>query len=150
VSADGDCEYNWSACAPDDPRLLALIAQVAPVRVEVRPAAPAPHPPLAPHARKKSSDGSAGSFCPPQALATAVATEENPHSARRRWWPCETAQQQPHCKARPRSDVCTSFFAVLVTREAPSCTNNRRLVHTNGPGTGPKLPFRTTLPGYPR
>ena len=40
VDADGRCMYNDVACAPDDPRLLALIAQVAPV--EVRPAAPAP------------------------------------------------------------------------------------------------------------
>jgi hypothetical protein len=41
VSADDrQCYYNHVACAPDDPRLLALIAQVAPV--EVRPAAPAP------------------------------------------------------------------------------------------------------------
>ncbi len=37
VFADGSCYYNGLACAPDDPRLLALIAQVAPV--EVRPAA---------------------------------------------------------------------------------------------------------------
>jgi hypothetical protein len=37
VSADGRCWYNFEGCAPDDPRLLALIAQVAPV--EVRPAA---------------------------------------------------------------------------------------------------------------
>jgi hypothetical protein len=43
VSADGTCSYNGEICAPDDPRLLALIAQVAPV--EVRPAARAPHPP---------------------------------------------------------------------------------------------------------
>jgi hypothetical protein len=42
VYADGRCEYNGVACAPDDPRVLALIAQVAPV--EVRPAARAPHP----------------------------------------------------------------------------------------------------------
>jgi hypothetical protein len=48
VSANGRfCLYNDAACAPDDPRLLALIALVAPV--EVRPAAPAPHPPLAAH-----------------------------------------------------------------------------------------------------
>ncbi len=47
VYADDDCNYNGEACAPDDPRLLALIAQVAPV--EVRPAAPAPRPPLARH-----------------------------------------------------------------------------------------------------
>ncbi len=59
VFADGRCVYNGEICAPDDPRLLALIAQVAPV--EVRPAARAPHPPLAP---KPSSDGAAGSFCP--------------------------------------------------------------------------------------
>jgi hypothetical protein len=49
VSADGRyCVYNGEACAPDDPRLLALIAQVAPV--EVRPAAlPAIALPLAAH-----------------------------------------------------------------------------------------------------
>ncbi len=48
VSADGRCEYNGAACTPDDPRLLALIAQVAPV--EVRPAAlPAIALPLARH-----------------------------------------------------------------------------------------------------
>jgi hypothetical protein len=62
VFADGTCEYNGEDCAPDDPRVLALIAQVAPV--EVRPAARA-HPPLAsPFATKQSSDGSAGSFSP--------------------------------------------------------------------------------------
>jgi hypothetical protein len=38
MSADGR-NYNGEFCAPDDPRLLALIALVAPV--EVRPAAPA-------------------------------------------------------------------------------------------------------------
>ncbi len=47
VFADGSCYYNDEACPPDDPRLLTLIAHVAPV--EVRPAAPAPHPPLARH-----------------------------------------------------------------------------------------------------
>jgi hypothetical protein len=77
VFADGPCMYNYVACAPDDPRFLALMAQVGPV--EVRPAAPAPHPPLAP---KQSSDGSAGSFGP-----------------RRRWrppWP-------PRCIPTPRA-----------------------------------------------
>jgi hypothetical protein len=47
VFADGTCQYNGKDCARNDPRLLALIAQVAPV--EVRPAAPAPHPPPARH-----------------------------------------------------------------------------------------------------
>ena len=31
VFAEGYCMYNWDSCAPDDARLLALIAQVAPV-----------------------------------------------------------------------------------------------------------------------
>jgi hypothetical protein len=84
VSADGTCKYNYMGCAPDDPRLLALIALVAPV--EVRPAAPALLPPSARHSDPtQSSDGSAGSFCPPQALAKAVATEVHPHAARRSW-----------------------------------------------------------------
>jgi hypothetical protein len=47
VSADGRCRYNDETCAPDDPRVLALIALVAPV--EVRPAAPAPQPAIALH-----------------------------------------------------------------------------------------------------
>ena len=47
VFADGSCKYNYCQCAPVDPRLLALIAQVAPV--EVRRAAPDPHPPLPCH-----------------------------------------------------------------------------------------------------
>ncbi len=88
VSAGGYCEYNALACAPDDPRLLALIAHVAPV--EVRPAARAPHPPIGPPlAPKQSSAGSAGSFY-----------------SRRRWrppWPprCTPTPQAlvavPHC-----------------------------------------------------
>jgi hypothetical protein len=81
VEADGDCSYNGKDCAPDDPRLLALIAQVAPV--EVRPAAPAPLRPIAFHSapRNRPMD-QAGLFCPPQALAAAVATEVHPHAAR--------------------------------------------------------------------
>ncbi len=47
VYADGRCTYKYVNCAPDDPRLVALIAQVAPV--EVRPAARIPNPPLAAH-----------------------------------------------------------------------------------------------------
>ena len=45
---------------------------------------------------------------PPQALVAAVATEVHPHAARRRWWPCDSAQRQPHCSiTRP----CVSAFA---------------------------------------
>jgi hypothetical protein len=42
VYANGRCWYNGEDCAPNDPRVLALIAQVAPV--EVRPAAQPPLP----------------------------------------------------------------------------------------------------------
>jgi hypothetical protein len=105
VSADGRCYYNGRDCTPDDPRVLALIAQVAPV--EVRPAARAPHPPSAATQtpRNRPMDQPAR-FAPPQALAKTVATEVYSHAARRRWWPCDTDQQQPHSIARPRSDAC--------------------------------------------
>jgi hypothetical protein len=64
MSADGRCTYNGEECAPDDPRVLALIAQVAPV--EVRPAARAPQPPSARHSDPKpSSDGSRRLALPP-------------------------------------------------------------------------------------
>jgi hypothetical protein len=86
VSADGRCAYKGVACAPDDPRLLALIAQVAPV--EVRPAAPAPHPPLLPTRPQAIVRWISRLFLPPQALAKTVATEVHPHAARRRWSPC--------------------------------------------------------------
>jgi hypothetical protein len=94
VSANGytdfDCEYNNVACAPDDLRLLALIAQVAPV--EVRPAAAGFHPPTCPPARPQAIVRWIGRLVsPPQALATAVATEVHSHAARRRWWLRDTA-----------------------------------------------------------
>jgi hypothetical protein len=93
VSADGTCYYKCVACAPDDPRLLALIALVAPV--EVRPTARAPHPPIAsPLAPTPSSDGPAGSFCPRRRWRPPWPPRCTPHSARRRWWLRDTAQQQ--------------------------------------------------------
>ena len=79
VDADGRCPYNGVACAPDDPRLRSLIAQVAPV--EVRPAAPAPHPPLRPQAIVRSVSRL---VFHPQALAKAMATEVHSPAARRR------------------------------------------------------------------
>ena len=105
VYINGTCEYNDVACAPDDPRLLALIAQVAPV--EVRPKTRAPHPLLAPH-----SPPSNRPMDQPARFAPAGTGEGHGHRAVhpfscRRWWLRDIAQQQPHCKARPRSDVCT-------------------------------------------
>jgi hypothetical protein len=53
VYANGRCQFNGVVCAPDDPRMLALIAKVAPV--EVRPAARAPHLPSARHSPPSNS-----------------------------------------------------------------------------------------------
>jgi hypothetical protein len=99
VFTPGFFVYNDEQCAPDDPRVLALIALVAPV--EVRRAAPAPHLPSAPF-RSQAIVRWIGRLLqrlalPSQALAKAVATEVHPHAARRRWWPCNTTQPQPQC-----------------------------------------------------
>ena len=75
VYADGRCKYNNVDCAPDDPRLLALIAQVLPV--EVRPAAPARHP-QSPATRLQSKRPMRRLVLPTQALADAMATEVHP------------------------------------------------------------------------
>ena len=64
VSANGRCTYNGVACAPDDPRLLALIALVAPVRCAPQPRPSIRHRIPLRVAPKQLSDGSAGSFCP--------------------------------------------------------------------------------------
>ena len=104
VYANGLCMYNYEACAPDDPRVLALIAQVAPV--EVRPAAPAPRPPSPAPASNRPMDQ-------PARFAAAGARRRRGHRGappRRRWWLRDTALQQPHCKARPHSDACTGRF----------------------------------------
>jgi hypothetical protein len=71
VYADVHCKYNGVVCAADDPRLLALIAQVAPV--EVRPAAPAPtrHRPTLPRWISRL-------VLHPQALASTTTTEVHP------------------------------------------------------------------------
>ena len=60
VLSGGRRLYNGEVCVPDDPRFLALTAQVAPV--EVRPAAPAHRPPTPispPLAPKQLSDAPA-------------------------------------------------------------------------------------------
>jgi hypothetical protein len=92
VYADGLCSHNGVACEPDDPRLLVLIAQVAPV--EVRPAARAPRPPLVPTRLQAIVRWIGRLVLPPQALAAAVAGEVHPNAARHRRCPCDTAQRQ--------------------------------------------------------
>ena len=76
VEADGRCKYNNVDCAPDDPRLLALIAQVLPV--EVRPAAPARHP-QSPATHPQASVRCAGSFCPRRRSRTPWPPRCTPH-----------------------------------------------------------------------
>jgi hypothetical protein len=122
--ADGRCTYNNEACAPDDPRLLALIALVAPV--EVRPEAPAPLPPLArplaPSNRPKAIVRWIGRLVLPlQALATAVATEVH---TQHRTPSLVVARHNPTAAALPKQDhTVTGARAVLVAREAFPCTH---------------------------
>ncbi len=78
VFADGSCKYNYYQCAPDDPRLLALIAQVGPV--EVRRAAPAPHPSSPRHSPPSNRPMCRLGLL--QALAKTMATEVHPHATR--------------------------------------------------------------------
>jgi hypothetical protein len=70
VLADGRRMYNGVDCAPDDPHFLALIAQVTPV--EVRPAAPALHPPSPAPASNRPMDQ-------PARFAAAGAREDRGH-----------------------------------------------------------------------
>jgi hypothetical protein len=93
VFAGGTCDYNDVDCAPDDPRLLALIAQVAPVAV--RPAAPAPHRSSARHSppRNRPMDlparfapaGAREDHChrgaPPRRTPSLAAVRHNPTAA---------------------------------------------------------------------
>ena len=131
VFADGRRSYNGEDCAPDDPRLLALIAQVAPV--EVRPAAPAPHPPSARHSQAIVR-WIGRLVLLAQALATAVAAEVHPHAACRRWWPCGTAQQSIALQ-RTTTQRCVHGPFCRSGRTGGTLVhpNNRRLVHTKCP-----------------
>ena len=91
VFADGVCEYDYVCFARDDPRFLALIAQVAPV--EVRPAVPATHPPLARHSPPSNRPMFRLGLL--QALSKTMATEVHPHATRHPWWPRGTCQRHP-------------------------------------------------------
>ncbi len=91
VYDDGRCRYNGLTCASDDARLLALIAQVAPV--EVRSAARAPHPPSLHHTPPNNRP-----MDRPARFAPAGAGEDRGHRGAhpfscRRCWPCYTTQQ---------------------------------------------------------
>jgi hypothetical protein len=95
VWASGRCLYNGVACAPDDPHLLALIAQVAPV--EVRPAAAAPRPPLADRLARFAPAGAGDRRGhrgePPRRTPSLMAMRKNPTAAA----PQSTATQRRVC-----------------------------------------------------
>jgi hypothetical protein len=104
VFPDGRCVYDSVVCATDDPRLLALIAQVGPVEVRRAAPAPAPHPPLPCHS--PHSPASNRPMCRLgllQALAKTMATEVRPHATCRRWWLRGTARRQRRCTVRPQT-----------------------------------------------
>ena len=103
VYANGRCTYNYVVCAPDDPRLLALTAQVAPV--EVRPEAHSHHPPLARH-----SPSSNRPMDQPARFSPAGAREDHcDRGAPPLRMPAMVAvrHKQPRCKTRPTSEACT-------------------------------------------
>jgi hypothetical protein len=86
VSSSGGCQYRdgegrgtfgrGESCKRDDPRVLKLIAQIAPV--EVRRAAPAAHP-QSPRTRPQAIVRWISRLVlPPQALATAMAAQVHP------------------------------------------------------------------------
>ena len=125
VSATGRCIYNYYQCAPDDPRLLALIAQVAPV--EVRPAAPAPLPRIAPHSALSNRP-----MDRPARFAPAGARHRRGHRG---------APPTPHtvaggCAAQPNS-YHTAKHVHTVTRARAVLRywshGRHPSVHTNGP-----------------
>jgi hypothetical protein len=104
VFADGYCEYNDEGCSPDDPRLLALIAQIGPVEVHPAARAPTRHSPPTRRGAIGRWISRLGLLFSPLALAAAVATEVHTHAARRRWWPCGATQQQQSTTTQRR--VC--------------------------------------------
>ncbi len=117
VYARGFCWYNGVDCAPDDPRLLALIAQVAPV--EVRPAAPAPRPPI-----DRPSPPSNRPMARPARFAPAGAGGRRGHRGAPPFRkPSLVAVRHSPNSSHTAKHVHTGFFAVLVSREAPSCTH---------------------------
>jgi hypothetical protein len=131
VYADGSCKYNGKTCARDDPRLLALIAQVLPV--EVHPATQPPTRDRSPLAPKQSSDGSADSFgprrrsppprpprCTPTPHAVAGDCAAQPNKSR--------TARHGHAVTRARTVCCSGRTGGILLHP-----NNRRIVHTTGP-----------------
>ncbi len=130
VFDDGRCKYNGELCAPDDPRLLALIAQVAPV--EVRPAAPATQLPSLHNSPPSNRPmdrparfapaGAGGRLChrgaAPHTVAGGCATQPNSgHTAK-------------HVNTVTRTRAFSRYWSHGRHPLAP--TDNRRLGHTKG------------------
>jgi hypothetical protein len=138
--ANGSCVYNLEDCAPDDPRVLALIAQVAPV--EVRPAASAKNPPIAAHSPSNRPMARPARFAPagaggrrghrgahPFRTPSLVAVRHSPNSS-------HTAK---HVHPVTRARAFLRYWSRGKHPLAPA--NNRHLVHTNGPVPAALLPW---------
>jgi hypothetical protein len=130
VFAGGTCDYNDVVCAPDDPRLLALIAQVAPV--EVRPAALEP--------ATRHSDPKQSPIDQPARFAPSGAREGHGHRGAppRRSPSLMAVRHNPTTGAMPRIDACTRRFDLGRTarghdkKSALLHPDNRRRRHTKG------------------
>jgi hypothetical protein len=121
VSANGSCLYNREACAPDDPRLLALIAQVAPV--EVRPAARAPDTQLAAHSPPSNRPMDRPARFAPAGAGGRRGHRGAPPIPHAVAGGCATQPDSSHTAKHDRAATCArDRFAVEVAREAPSCT----------------------------
>jgi hypothetical protein len=129
VHADGTCTYNGMACAPDDPRFLALIAQVAPF--EVRPATRAPHPHSPPSNRpmdRPARFAPCRRWRPPwpprcTPIAHAVAVRHNPTTGRTAKHDHAVTRARAFCRYGShgrRVPSCTLTTAALCTPMGPS------------------------------
>ena len=127
VFPNGRCMYNDLACAPDDPRFLALAAQVEPVKVRLT--VPAAHP-QSPATRPQAIVRRAGSFCPRRRSQTPWPTRciPTPHAV-----PGGSATQANNSRNSTRDHAVTRLLVASKLEvaweappHAPSCTLTTR------------------------
>jgi hypothetical protein len=131
VFANGRCSYNHEACAPDDPRLLALIAQVAPV--EVRRAARATQLPSLQNSPPSDRPMDRPARCAPAGAGGRRGHRgAAPHAVA---GGCATQPNSIHTAKHVHTAARTRAFSRYWShgRQPLAPTDNRRLVHTKGP-----------------
>jgi hypothetical protein len=131
VYADGRCKYNCVDCTPDDPRLLALIALVAPV--EVRPAAPAPLPPLARHSPPSNRPTDQPARFAPAGAGGRRGHRGPPPIPHAVAGGCATQPNSSHTAKHDHAVTCAgTVYRSGLTGGNLVHPHNRRPVHTNG------------------